>query len=104
VNRRLVQGKTLDLRFGASEIVIEGTIPTTRRVEGPFGEFPGYMAHEGIGFFVDVNCITTRKNRLRGFLSQFPPSESSKSAAPAPKGSCAGGSDAGMDTFSRSAA
>src|SRR5882724_2255140 len=62
----LVKCKTVELRVPAhGEIVIEGTIPTDEgEREGPFGEFPGYMAHEGIGFFVDVNCITTRKTRF----------------------------------------
>jgi 3-polyprenyl-4-hydroxybenzoate decarboxylase len=64
----------------AMEIVVEGSIPTDEgEWEGPFGEFPGYMAHEGVGFFVNVNCITMRKNPIYvAFLSQFPPSESSK--------------------------
>jgi UbiD family decarboxylase len=77
----LVRCKTVDLLIPAqAEIVVEGTIPTDQgEWEGPFGEFPGYMAHEGQGFFVNVNCITTRKNPVYiAFLSQFPPSESSK--------------------------
>ena len=37
------------------------------------------MGHGGLGFFVNVNCITMRKNPVYvAFLSQFPPSESSK--------------------------
>jgi 3-polyprenyl-4-hydroxybenzoate decarboxylase len=37
------------------------------------------MAHEGLGFFVNINCITMRKDPIYvAFLSQFPPSESSK--------------------------
>ncbi len=77
----LVRCKTVDLPVPAhSEIVIEGTMPTDESEwEGPFGEFPGYMAHEGLGFFVNVSCITMRKNPIYvAFLSQFPPSESSK--------------------------
>jgi UbiD family decarboxylase len=77
----LVRCKTVDLLVPAqAEIVIEGIIPTDQgEWEGPFGEFPGYMAHEGLGFFVNVNCITRRRNPVYiAFLSQFPPSESSK--------------------------
>ena len=77
----LVKCKTVELLVPAqAEIAIEGTIPTDEgEWEGPFGEFPGYMAHEGVGFFVNVNCITMRKNPIYvAFLSQFPPSESSK--------------------------
>jgi 4-hydroxy-3-polyprenylbenzoate decarboxylase len=77
----LVRCKSVDLLVPAqSEIVIEGTMPTDESEwEGPFGEFPGYMAHEGLGFFVNVSCITTRENPIYvAFLSQFPPSESSK--------------------------
>lgn len=77
----LVRCKSVDLSVPArAEIVIEGILPTDQSEwEGPFGEFPGYMAHEGLGFFVDVTCITMRKNPVYiAFLSQFPPSESSK--------------------------
>ncbi len=77
----LVRCKTVDLLVPArAEIVIEGIMPTDEgEWEGPFGEFPGYMAHEGLSFFVNVSCITTRKNPVYvAFLSQFPPSESSK--------------------------
>ena len=77
----LVHCKTVDLLVPArAEIVIEGVMPTDESEwEGPFGEFPGYMAHEGLGFFVDVSCITMRHNPIYvAFLSQFPPSESSK--------------------------
>jgi 4-hydroxy-3-polyprenylbenzoate decarboxylase len=77
----LVKCKTVDLLVPAqSEIVIEGMMPTDESEwEGPFGEFPGYMAHEGLGFFVNVSCITSRANPIYvAFLSQFPPSESSK--------------------------
>jgi UbiD family decarboxylase len=77
----LVRCKTVDLLVPAqAEIVIEGIIPTDEgEWEGPFGEFPGYMAQEGLGFFVNLNCITMRNNPIYvAFLSQFPPSESSK--------------------------
>jgi 4-hydroxy-3-polyprenylbenzoate decarboxylase len=87
----LVRCKTVDLSVPAqAEIVIEGTIPTDAgEWEGPFGEFPGYMAEEGVGFFVNVNCITMRRNPVYvGFLSQFPPSESSKIRGVAAEGIC----------------
>ena len=77
----LVRCKTVNLLVPAqSEIVIEGIMPTDESEwEGPFGEFPGYMAHEGLGYFVNVLCITMRMNPIYvAFLSQFPPSESSK--------------------------
>jgi 4-hydroxy-3-polyprenylbenzoate decarboxylase len=77
----LVRCKTVDLLVPAqSEIVIEGTMPTDESEwEGPFGEFPGYMAHEDLGYFAAVSCITMRSNPIYvAFLSQFPPSESSK--------------------------
>jgi 4-hydroxy-3-polyprenylbenzoate decarboxylase len=77
----LVRCKTVDLLVPArAEIVIEGIMPTDEgEWEGPFGEFPGYMAHEGLSFFVNVSCITTRTDPIYvAFLSQFPPSESSK--------------------------
>jgi len=77
----LVRCKSVNLLVPAqSEIIIEGIMPTDESEwEGPFGEFPGYMAHEGLGFFVNVSCITMRKHPIYvAFLSQFPPSESSK--------------------------
>jgi UbiD family decarboxylase len=77
----LIRCKTVNLQIPAqAEIVIEGVIPTNESEwEGPFGEFPGYMAHEGLGFFVEINCITMRQKPIYvAFLSQFPPSESSK--------------------------
>ncbi|MBI4524780.1 MAG: UbiD family decarboxylase [Deltaproteobacteria bacterium] len=77
----LVRCKSVNLLVPAqSEIVIEGIMPTDQSEwEGPFGEFPGYMASEDLGFFVNVSCITMRKNPIYvSFLSQFPPSESSK--------------------------
>jgi UbiD family decarboxylase len=77
----LVRCRTVDLLVPArAEIVIEGVIPTDQlEMEGPFGEFPGYMAQPGYSYFMDVTCITMRRDPIYvGFLSQFPPSESSK--------------------------
>lgn len=77
----LVQCKTIDLLVPAqSEIVIEGYISLEElEMEGPFGEFPGYMARRDYSYFMEVTCITTRRKPIyQAFLSQFPPSESSK--------------------------
>jgi UbiD family decarboxylase len=63
-----------------AEIVIEGKISTEwLEPEGPFGEYPGYMGHRGVSPFMDVTCITHRREPIyRALMSQFPPSESSK--------------------------
>ncbi len=76
----LVRCKTVDLLVPArSEIVIEGVIPTDEvEPEGPFGEFTGYMAHRAVDKFMNVTCITRRRDAVfQAFFSQFPPSESS---------------------------
>ena len=77
---QLVRCKTLDLLVPAnSEIVIEGMIPTDiLEREAPFGEFTGYMAHALLDKFMEVHCITRRRDAIyQAFISQFPPSESS---------------------------
>ncbi|OGO22468.1 MAG: hypothetical protein A2144_11325 [Chloroflexi bacterium RBG_16_50_9] len=77
----LVKCQTVDLEVPATaEIVIEGELPTeSLEREGPFGEFTGYMAPEGVGPYLNVTCITHRKDAIyNAFISQFPPSESSK--------------------------
>lgn len=77
----LVRCKTVDLLVPAqSEIVIEGNINLEwLEMEGPFGEFTGYMAKRDYTYFMDVSCITMKKQPIyTAFLSQFPPSESSK--------------------------
>ncbi len=77
----LVRCKTIDLEVPAtSEIVIEGTV-TTRYLEpeAPFGEFTGYMGERVYFPWFEVKCITHRKSPIyHSFISQFPPSESSK--------------------------
>lgn len=76
----LVKCKTVDLEVPANaEIVIEGRMPTGfMEREGPFGEFSGFMVSEEIGPYVDVTCISHRRNPIvNAFISQFPPSESS---------------------------
>jgi len=77
----LVQAKSVDLLVPATaEIIIEGTIPTDIiEPEGPFGEYPGYMGHRSVSPFLEVNCITHRRDAIyTALMSQFPPSESSK--------------------------
>ncbi len=77
----VVQAKTVDLLVPATaEIIIEGTIPTdVIEPEGPFGEYPGYMGHRTISPFLEVSCITHRRDAIyTALMSQFPPSESSK--------------------------
>ena len=77
----LVRCKTVDIEVPATaEIVIEGELPVSViEPEGAFGEFTGYMGMPGIEPFFNITCITHRKNPIyNAFLSQFPPSESSK--------------------------
>ena len=77
----VVQAKTVDLLVPATaEIIIEGTIPTDIvEPEGPFGEYPGYMGHRSVSPFLEVTCITHRRDAIyTALMSQFPPSESSK--------------------------
>lgn len=77
----VVKCNTVDLFVPArSEIVVEGLI-STREVEpeGPFGEANGYIGVRDMGAFMEVTCIMHRKKPMwQAFLSQFPPSESSK--------------------------
>ena len=77
----VVQCKTIDLHVPATaEIVIEGRIPTDiMEPEGPFGEYPGYMGHRTVSPYLEVTCITHRRDAIyTALMSQFPPSESSK--------------------------
>ncbi|HLC27026.1 MAG TPA: UbiD family decarboxylase [bacterium] len=77
----LVKCQTVDLEVPAhAEIVIEGTIPTDLgEIEGPFGEFTGFMGLRGVSLYFNVTCVTMRRDPIyQAFLSQFPPSESSK--------------------------
>jgi len=77
----LVRAVTQDLLLPAqAEIIIEGTIPTNIfEMEGPFGEFPGYMAQRDFSFFMDLTAITMRRKPIYlAILSQMPPSEGSK--------------------------
>ena len=83
----VVRCQTVDLHVPATaEIVIEGKISTEWiEPEGPFGEYPGYMGHRGVAPFMDVTCITHRREAIyTALMSQFPPSESSKIIAITP--------------------
>lgn len=79
----MVRAKTVDLEVPAhAEIVIEGEVSIERRVgAASFGEFTGYMC-SGSGsrdYHFKVTCITHRRRPMYSvFLSQMPPSESSK--------------------------
>jgi len=75
----MVKCKTIDLRVPAdAEIVIEGEIhPGETDMEGPFGEFAGYMGLVERRPVVRVTAITHRRNPIfYGYTSQMPPSES----------------------------
>ena len=76
----LVKCETVDLEVPANaEIVIEGILRSGHReLEGPFGEFSGYMSPGGQQPVIEVACITRRHAPIYlAFLSQMPPSESS---------------------------
>jgi len=77
----LVKCETVDLEVPAyAEIVLEGEITTDYvEPEGPFGEFPGYIGRPTLSPIFKIKCITHRKNPIyQAFISQMPPSESSK--------------------------
>jgi 4-hydroxy-3-polyprenylbenzoate decarboxylase len=79
----VVKCKTVDLLVPAhAEIVIEGKVAIDRKVpSASFGEYTGYMC-SGAGardYWMEITCITHRKRPIYNvFLSQMPPSESSK--------------------------
>jgi 4-hydroxy-3-polyprenylbenzoate decarboxylase len=77
----LVRCKTVDLEVPVeAEIVLEGEIATTEKeLEAPFGEFTGYVGERSYQPYFKIKCITHRKAPIfQVFISQFPPSESSK--------------------------
>ncbi len=78
----VVKCQTVDLEVPATaEIVIEGEISTEyfESQTGSFGEYTGYMAETHLCPVFDITCITNRKNPIfHSFISQMPPSESSK--------------------------
>ncbi len=76
----VVKCKTVDLMVPAeAEIVIEGFIDTEwLEPEGPFGESHGHMNLQEFNAFMDITCITRRKNAiLTSIISQVKPSEAS---------------------------
>jgi len=77
----VVRCKTVDLTVPAhAEIVIEGELSTDEvEPEAPFGEAMGYMGQREMMPYFTVKCITHRRKPIwLAYLSQFPPSESSK--------------------------
>lgn len=77
----MVKCKTVDLEVPAhAEIVIEGEVNTDMlEPEAPFGEMMGFMGLTCLSPYFTIKCITHRKNPIwLAFISQFPPSESSK--------------------------
>jgi UbiD family decarboxylase len=82
----VVKAKTVDLMVPAeAEIVIEGYISTELlEPEAPFGESHGHVNLQEYNGFMDVTCITRRKNAiLVSWVSQVTPSESSAIKRPA---------------------
>jgi len=76
----LVPCETIPLEVPATaEIILEGEIlPGVREMEGPFGEFTGYMSPKGMRRVFEIKCVTFRNNPIyHAFISQKPPSESS---------------------------
>lgn len=80
----LVPCETIDLEVPATaEIVIEGRLlPASEqpyRWDGPFGEYTGYQGSGSLNPVFKISCISHRNDAiLQTFISQFPPSESSK--------------------------
>ena len=76
----VVKAKTVDLLVPAeAEIIIEGYIDTEwLEPEAPFGESHGHVNLQEYNAFMEVTCITRRKNAiLTSIISQVTPSESS---------------------------
>jgi len=76
----VVRAKTVDLLVPAeAEIVIEGYIDTeSLEPEAPFGESHGHVNLQEYNAFMEVTCITRRRDAiLTSIISQVTPSESS---------------------------
>ena len=76
----VVRARTVDLMVPAeAEIVIEGHIETEYlEPEAPFGESHGHVNLQEYNAYMEVSCITRRKNAiLTSIISQVTPSESS---------------------------
>ena len=75
-----MKAKTVDLLVPAeAEIVIEGFIDTEYlEPEAPFGESHGHVNLQEFNAYMDVTCITRRRDAvLTSIISQVTPSESS---------------------------
>ncbi len=76
----VVRAKTVDLLVPAeAEIVVEGLIDTEYlEPEAPFGESHGHVNLQEYNAFMEVTCITRRRDAiLTSIISQVTPSESS---------------------------
>ena len=76
----VVKAKTVDLLVPAeAEVVVEGWIDTEYlEPEAPFGESHGHVNLQEYNAFMEVTCITRRKDAiLTSIISQVTPSESS---------------------------
>jgi UbiD family decarboxylase len=76
----VVKAKTVDLLVPAeAEIVVEGYIDTEfLEPEAPFGESHGHVNLQEYNAYMEVTCITRRRNAiLTSIISQVTPSESS---------------------------
>ena len=76
----VVRAKTVDLLVPAeAEIVVEGYIDTEfLEPEAPFGESHGHVNLQEYNAYMDVTCITRRRDAiLTSIISQVTPSESS---------------------------
>jgi len=76
----VVKAKTVDLLVPAeAEIVVEGYIDTEYlEPEAPFGESHGHVNLQEYNAYMEVTCITRRKDAvLTSIISQVTPSESS---------------------------
>jgi UbiD family decarboxylase len=76
----VVKAKTVDLLVPAeAEIVIEGFIDTEYlEPEAPFGESHGHLNLQEFNAYMDITCITRRRDAiLTSIISQVTPSESS---------------------------
>lgn len=62
----LVKCETVDLEVPAhAEIVLEGKIlPNIRKPEGPFGEYPKYYGPRNDREYIELTCMTSRKNPI----------------------------------------
>ncbi|MBI3090819.1 MAG: UbiD family decarboxylase [Candidatus Tectomicrobia bacterium] len=62
----VVRAETVDLPVPArSEIVIEGTINFAKEtLDGPFAEYTGYYGHKAPSAWLDVSCVSMRRDAI----------------------------------------